>query len=110
MPVTAVERQAAAPAPPTGDGADGVVRVYDQYGRAVTIGREAWRRDVLLPNLAANQGNADSLYELVVGAVQMTSTEEVEANLERARDLVREAASAGALLVGLPENFAYLGS
>jgi predicted amidohydrolase len=48
--------------------------------------------------------------ELVVGAVQMTSTEEVEANLERVRDLVREAASAGALLVGLPENFAYLGN
>jgi predicted amidohydrolase len=48
--------------------------------------------------------------ELVVGAVQMTSTEAVEANLERARDLVREAASAGALLVGLPENFAYLGN
>jgi deaminated glutathione amidase len=48
--------------------------------------------------------------ELVIGAVQMTSTEEVEANLESARDLVREAASAGALLVGLPENFAYLGN
>jgi predicted amidohydrolase len=48
--------------------------------------------------------------ELVVGAVQMTSAEEVEANLESARDLVREAASAGALLVGLPENFAYLGN
>jgi predicted amidohydrolase len=48
--------------------------------------------------------------ELVVGAVQMTSTEEVEANLERARELVRESASAGALLVGLPENFAYLGN
>ncbi|HEY6474957.1 MAG TPA: carbon-nitrogen hydrolase family protein [Polyangia bacterium] len=48
--------------------------------------------------------------ELVVGAVQMTSTEELEENLERARDLVREAASAGALLVGLPENFAYLGN
>jgi predicted amidohydrolase len=48
--------------------------------------------------------------ELLVGAVQMTSTEELEANLERARELVREAASAGALLVGLPENFAYLGN
>jgi predicted amidohydrolase len=47
--------------------------------------------------------------ELVVGAVQMTSSENVEANLERAGELVREAASAGALLVGLPENFAYLG-
>jgi predicted amidohydrolase len=47
--------------------------------------------------------------ELVVGAVQMTSSEDVETNLERAGELVREAASAGALLVGLPENFAYLG-
>lgn len=47
--------------------------------------------------------------ELVVGAVQMTSSENVEANLETAGELVREAASAGALLVGLPENFAYLG-
>ncbi len=48
--------------------------------------------------------------ELVVGAVQMTSTENVEANLERARELVRQAATSGALLVGLPENFAYLGN
>jgi len=48
--------------------------------------------------------------ELVVGAVQMTSTDNVEANLERARELVRQAATSGALLVGLPENFAYLGS
>jgi predicted amidohydrolase len=48
--------------------------------------------------------------EAVVGAIQMTSTEDVEANLERARELVRQAASAGALLVGLPENFAYLGN
>ena len=48
--------------------------------------------------------------ELVVGAVQMTSTENVEANLERARELVRQAATSGALLVGLPENFAFLGN
>ncbi|HVV48263.1 MAG TPA: carbon-nitrogen hydrolase family protein [Polyangia bacterium] len=48
--------------------------------------------------------------ELVVGAVQMTSTEDVAANLERARELVRGAAGAGALLVGLPENFAFLGN
>jgi predicted amidohydrolase len=47
--------------------------------------------------------------ELVVGAVQMTSTDNVETNLERAGELVCEAAAAGALLVGLPENFAYLG-
>ncbi|HLK88630.1 MAG TPA: carbon-nitrogen hydrolase family protein [Polyangia bacterium] len=48
--------------------------------------------------------------ELVVGAVQMTSTEAVETNLERARALVGDAARAGARLVGLPENFAYLGN
>ena len=47
--------------------------------------------------------------DLVVAAVQMTSGEDVDANLERARELVCEAASAGALIVGLPENFAYLG-
>ena len=47
--------------------------------------------------------------DLVIAAVQMTSGEDVEANLERARELVREAATAGALIVGLPENFAYLG-
>ena len=45
-----------------------------------------------------------------MGAVQMTSTEDVEANLERARELVRQAATFGAMLVGLPENFAYLGN
>ena len=45
-----------------------------------------------------------------MGAVQMTSTEDVEANLERARELVRQAATSGAMLVGLPENFAYLGN
>jgi len=48
--------------------------------------------------------------DLVVAAVQMTSTENVDTNLQRARELVREAASAGAQLIGLPENFAYLGN
>jgi predicted amidohydrolase len=48
--------------------------------------------------------------DLVLAAVQMTSGEDVDANLERARELVGEAANAGALIVGLPENFAYLGS
>jgi predicted amidohydrolase len=48
--------------------------------------------------------------DLVLAAVQMTSGEDVGANLERARELVCEAATAGALIVGLPENFAYLGS
>src|SRR3954462_4747455 len=47
--------------------------------------------------------------DLVIAAVQMTSGEDVAANLERTRELVCEAATAGALIVGLPENFAYLG-
>jgi predicted amidohydrolase len=42
------------------------------------------------------------------GVVQMTSTDDVEANLEAAATLVAEAASAGARLVALPENFAFL--
>src|SRR5688572_17943576 len=45
-----------------------------------------------------------------VAAVQMCSTEDVAGNLTRARELVTEAAAAGARLIGLPENFAYLGS
>ncbi|MBC8025999.1 MAG: tetratricopeptide repeat protein, partial [Steroidobacteraceae bacterium] len=46
-----------------------LIRVYDQFGRKVELGRETWRRDVLLPNLAANRGNPDELYSLVVGAL-----------------------------------------
>src|SRR3954471_6855046 len=48
--------------------------------------------------------------DLVAAAIQLTSTEDVSANVERSRTLVREAAAAGASLIGLPENFAYLGS
>jgi predicted amidohydrolase len=43
-----------------------------------------------------------------VAALQMCSTADVSANLAAARQLVEEAARAGAKLVGLPENFAYL--
>ena len=43
-------------------------------------------------------------------AIQMTSGDDVGANLESARALVRRAATRGAELVGLPENFAFLGS
>jgi predicted amidohydrolase len=60
--------------------------------------------------VAAPRGSLSGMSELVVGAVQMTSTEDVGANLERAHELVRQAATSGALLVGLPENFAYLGN
>jgi predicted amidohydrolase len=43
-----------------------------------------------------------------VAAVQMTSTDDLSANLEAARRGVGEAAALGAELVALPENFAYL--
>ena len=48
---------------------EGVIRVYDQFGRKVEIGREAWRNDVLLPNLLANRDKPDALYDLIVSAL-----------------------------------------
>jgi predicted amidohydrolase len=45
----------------------------------------------------------------LMGAVQMTSTADRARNLETAVRLVHEAADLGAKLVGLPENFAYMG-
>lgn len=54
--------------------------------------------------------SASELELLRVGAVQMTSTDDVGRNLEAARRLVRRAVAAGARLVGLPENFAFLGA
>lgn len=48
-------------------------------------------------------------WELRVGAVQMCSTDDLEANLARTRALVGEAAADGAKLVVLPECFSFLG-
>jgi deaminated glutathione amidase len=48
--------------------------------------------------------------QLKVAAAQMCSGEDVAENLRVAADLVRAAGRDGAQLVGLPENFAYLGS
>jgi predicted amidohydrolase len=45
-----------------------------------------------------------------VAAVQMTSTRDVAENLREAGRLVAEAASQGAALVVLPENFSFLGA
>src|SRR5690348_13835950 len=55
--------------PPPTSANEPLMRVYDQFGRAVSIGRETWRKDVLLPNLAANRDKPDELYGLVVNAL-----------------------------------------
>jgi predicted amidohydrolase len=47
---------------------------------------------------------------VLAAAVQMTSTADVERNLDAAERLVAAAAERGARLVGLPENFAFLRS
>jgi deaminated glutathione amidase len=47
---------------------------------------------------------------ILAAAVQMTSTAEVEKNLEAAERLIAAAAARGAELVGLPENFAFVRS
>jgi nitrilase len=44
-----------------------------------------------------------------MAAIQMTSGDDVAANLEQAAQLLREAASGGARLAVLPENFAFMG-
>src|ERR1041384_5632439 len=44
-----------------------------------------------------------------VAAIQMTSSHEIEANLEAADRHLTEAARQGALLAALPENFAFMG-
>src|SRR4051794_3513995 len=47
---------------------------------------------------------------LTVAAIQLTSTDDVAKNLDVCARLISEAAASGAKLIGLPENFAYLGS
>jgi predicted amidohydrolase len=44
-----------------------------------------------------------------VAAIQMTSGPDVAANLEQARALIEQAASLGARLAALPENFSFMG-
>jgi len=46
---------------------------------------------------------------VIAGVVQMTSTADVDANMETVRRLVRDAALRGAEIVLVPECFAYLG-
>jgi tetratricopeptide (TPR) repeat protein len=90
----------AAPEPTGTSASEGMIRVYDQFGRAVTIGREAWRRDVLLPNLQSNQNNPDALYDLVVSALNDGFATEV---LDSARHLAENdpQPQRGAMVLGI---------
>src|SRR5574339_317715 len=47
---------------------------------------------------------------VIAAAIQLTSTDNIQSNLERAELFIRQAASRGAEIVSLPENFAYLRS
>src|SRR3954465_11564233 len=44
-----------------------------------------------------------------VAAIQMTTSHEIDANLEAAGGFLAEAAGLGAVLAALPENFAFMG-
>jgi hypothetical protein len=95
-----VEVAPPAAVPPAATSAgEGLIRVYDQFGRKVEIGRESWRKDVLLPNLAANRDNPDELHDLIVGALNDDFAADV---LESARYLHENdpEPQRGALLLG----------
>jgi len=47
--------------------------------------------------------------DFLAAALQLTSTSDIEANLNAAEEQIELAARRGADLVGLPENFAFLG-
>ncbi len=101
--------RAPAPSAPTADSgttgaataasADRLVKVYDQFGRQVEIGRESWRRDVLLPNLAASRKDPDALAGLISGALNDDFAADV---LESARFLADNDSRPprGAILLG----------
>src|SRR5262245_26669342 len=63
---------------------------------------------LLLPHRA--EITRDMAEELRVAAVQMSSQDDLAHNLGRAVALIERAAAAGAGLVILPENFAYMGT
>ncbi len=54
-------------------------------------------------------GFPTSVLGMRVAVVQLNSQDDVWVNLERVRHWVAQAAAAGAQLVGLPENFAFMG-
>jgi tetratricopeptide (TPR) repeat protein len=89
-----------ATAPTASVASEGLIHVYDQFGRAVSIGREAWRKDVLLPNLQTNRNNPDALYDIIIAALNDDFGADV---LESARYLAEHdpQPQRGAMVLGL---------
>lgn len=54
-------------------------------------------------------GEHTMVIEMQVAVIQLSSQDDVTKNLERVQTLVAEAARAGAKLIALPENFAFMG-
>ncbi|EMK01388.1 MULTISPECIES: carbon-nitrogen hydrolase family protein [unclassified Leptospira] len=50
------------------------------------------------------------MHRFLLGLIQLNSGSDVDLNLQKCENYIREAASEGAKLVGLPENFPFLGS
>jgi tetratricopeptide (TPR) repeat protein len=88
------------PASPGSAASEGLIRVYDNFGRKVEIGRESWRKDVLLPSLQANRNDPDALYDLIVAALNDDFAADV---VESARLLADGSVQPqrGALVLGL---------
>jgi tetratricopeptide (TPR) repeat protein len=88
------------PAPAVRAPGEGLIRVYDQFGRKVEIGREAWRQDVLLPNLKASRNDPLLLHDLVIAAVNDDFAADV---LESARFLAEHdpQPQRGAMVLGI---------
>ena len=61
-------------------------------------------------DLAETEHYREAMETIELAAVQMSSQADPDANLERARALVLEAARKGARIVVLPENLAYMGN
>ena len=82
-----------------------LVRVYDGYGRELSITRDDWRDNVLLGSLTDAGSDPNRLYDLVFGALQDGFVAEVLPFAEQLRQLepmsARSATLLGVIYLGL---------
>ncbi|PKF60335.1 hypothetical protein CW745_15430 [Psychromonas sp. psych-6C06] len=48
---------------------EALIKVHDEYGREMQIGKQEWLNNVLLGNLDKNRDNPDELYNLIISAL-----------------------------------------